>query len=187
MLQRGYKYLAYHPLNYLTACKTCNSIRKKNYFPIAGRRRLRERNPVDLEVELAYLIYPLSDIDTDPEELIEFSAITPRPRAGIDPFNRLRALVTIELFGLDDLNDRKELLIDRFETLEKVYLALKGAREFRADADRLAARNVVAAYKTGRKRHTNCIRHFVIIFYNSPAVAEALYQGAVAYLNSVST
>src|SRR5262249_1945903 len=71
---KGYKSLAYPPLNYVTACKTCNSIRKKNYFPIAGRRRLGGRDPAALGDEQPYLMYPLSDIDVDPEDLIEFSA-----------------------------------------------------------------------------------------------------------------
>jgi hypothetical protein len=184
---KGYKYLAYHPLNYVTACKTCNSVRKKNYFPIAGRRRLGGRDPADLAVERPYLIYPLSDIDTDPERLIEFAAITPRPKAGLAAFDRLRARVTIAFFGLDDLDGRKDLLIDRFETLEKVYLALKGRTGFPTAADRATAAQVVAAYQTGRKRHTNCMKHFVALFNRNPKRAERLFQDAVAYLKSVST
>ena len=35
---RGYYWLAYEPLNYCTACKACNSNRKRDYFPVAGSR-----------------------------------------------------------------------------------------------------------------------------------------------------
>ncbi|AWM36974.1 hypothetical protein GobsT_51460 [Gemmata obscuriglobus] len=184
---KGYKYLAYHPLNYLTACKTCNSIRKKNYFPIAGRRRLGGRAIADLAGEQAYLIYPLSDLDADPEHLIEFIGITPRPKAGLTVFERLRARVTIEFFGLDNVSERKDLLIDRFETLEKVYLALKGRTEFATAADRNRADQVVTAYQTSRRRHTNCIKHFVALFTRHPEQAEQLYQDAVTYLKTVSS
>jgi hypothetical protein len=183
---RGYKYLAYHPLNYVTACKPCNSVRKKNYFPIAGPRRLGGRNPVDLGGEQPYLIYPLSDIDTDPEDLIEFSAITPRPKTGLTGFDRLRALVTIELFGLDNLYERKDLLINRLQTLVLIYFPLKGRTEFKTAADRAEAEAVVTEYQTGQTPHTNCVKHFVALFDKNPATATALYRSAVAYLKSVS-
>lgn len=183
---RGYKYLAYHELNYVTACKTCNSVRKKNYFPVAGRRRLGGKAPADVAPEQAYLIYPLSDVDTKPEKLIEFSAVSPRPKKGLGAFDRLRALVTISLFGLDDLVERKELIQDRLETLQFVYLALKGSDQFKTAADRTMAAGVVAAFQTGRKRHTNCVRNFVAAYKRSPAKAGQLIQDAVAYLKSVS-
>lgn len=35
----GYRSLAYHPQNYAVACKTCNTVVKKSYFPIANRRQ----------------------------------------------------------------------------------------------------------------------------------------------------
>ena len=126
--------MAYHHLNYLTACKNCNSIRKKNYFRIAGKRKRGGRDPADMASEMPYLIYPLSDIDEDPELLIEFVGVYPRPRRGLNGFGQLRARVTIEVFGLDDEDERKDLLIDRIETLETVYLALKGREDFASAA-----------------------------------------------------
>lgn len=44
----GYYLLAYHPLNYLTACKSCNTPLKLNYFPIAGKRGPQAEHPSDL-------------------------------------------------------------------------------------------------------------------------------------------
>src|SRR5262245_10956839 len=41
----GYSQLAYHPLNYAMACKQCNSVLKKNYFPIAGARKFGGNDP----------------------------------------------------------------------------------------------------------------------------------------------
>jgi hypothetical protein len=183
----GYKYLAYHHLNYLTACKNCNSIRKKNYFPIAGRRKRGGRNPADMTSEYPYLVYPLSTVDDDPEQLIEFVGVFPRPKRGLKGFGRLRALVTIAVFGLDDEDGRKDLLIDRIETLEKVYFALKGRQEYASAADRDAAQTVIDRYTSGRFRHTNCMRCFVRVYQRSRAEAERLYQAAIQYLKSVST
>jgi hypothetical protein len=184
--ESGYKYLAYHPLNYVTACKNCNSVRKKNYFPIAGRRKRGSHDPTDMDTEQAYLIYPLSNIDDDPERLIDFYGITPRPRKRLHGFQRLRALVTIDMFGLDDDGRRKDLLIDRILKLETVYLALKGAHDFASSHDRAAARAVVDRYVSGRLPHANCMRCFVEVFTRSRTEAERLYQEAVDYLESVS-
>ena len=186
---KGYKYLAYHPLNYVTACKSCNSVRKKNYFPVAGEWRLGAKDPADraaFDGERPYLIYPLADIDADPETLIAFNHDSPYPRKGLRGFNRLRALVTIELFWLDDLDERKELLKDRFRLLELVYYALRGRTTFRTKADRDEAARVVEGYKTGREPHTNCIKHFVKMYDDNPAKAIELYHDAVAYLKTVS-
>ena len=55
--ENGYRLLAYHPLNYAAACKTCNSICKRDYFPIAGPGRSKSKNPTRMKVEKAYLIY----------------------------------------------------------------------------------------------------------------------------------
>ena len=77
----GYYRLAYHIFNYAAACKPCNSALKKNGFPIAGTYRLEADDLEALKDEEAYLIYPLGDMDEDPEELIEFHGVVPRPIA----------------------------------------------------------------------------------------------------------
>ena len=75
----GYFRLAYHPLNYLTACKTCNSGLKSNYFPIAATRIDGANHPRGLVREQPFLLYPISDLDDDPEDLIGFDGITAIP------------------------------------------------------------------------------------------------------------
>ena len=91
--EAGYRLLAYHPLNYAAACKTCNSSRKRDYFPIAGPRRSDSKTPTRMGAEKAYLLYPLGDLDDDPEELIEFHGLSPQAKASRG-FKRKRALVT---------------------------------------------------------------------------------------------
>jgi len=86
----GYERLAYQPLNYMAACMTCNRILKRSYFPIAGSRRTDASAPADCAAEKAFLIYPLSDIDEDPEELIEFRGLSPEARVS-SGFRRCRS------------------------------------------------------------------------------------------------
>lgn len=63
----GYFLLAYHVLNYVTACKVCNTPLKSNFFPIAGDRGPQSDDPLSLQAEQPYLLYPLGDIDANPE------------------------------------------------------------------------------------------------------------------------
>lgn len=98
--QPGYAWLAYHPLNYAVACKTCNSTLKKNQFPIAGPRGAVGTDPVGLHSELPLLIYPVGDLDEPAEDLLGFVGLSPVPRAD-SGHRRHRALVTIALFQLD--------------------------------------------------------------------------------------
>ena len=122
----GYRLLAYHPWNYVASCKTCNSVLKQSYFPVAGTRDPDARKPAGLrEREQPYLIFPLGDLDDDPEDLITFYGLSPQPRR--NGFDRLRALVTIELLGLDDHRKRKGLLLARARAIEKLYIALDSA------------------------------------------------------------
>jgi hypothetical protein len=77
----GYRLLAYHPFNYATACKRCNSVLKGSLFPIKGRRRTDAKDPATLKSEGAFLIYPIGSIDDDPEDLIEFVGVSPQAKA----------------------------------------------------------------------------------------------------------
>ena len=95
----GYYWLAYQVMNYAAACKKCNTPLKLNYFPVAGRRGPRAAHPRGLRAEQPYLIYPLGDWDTNPEELLGFLGIVPVPRKK-SGFGRQRAEVTIKFFEL---------------------------------------------------------------------------------------
>ena len=68
--QVGYYQLPYHPFNYAIACTRCNSTLKSNYFPIRGPRDVAGSDPTQMYGESALLIYPISDIDEDPGDLI---------------------------------------------------------------------------------------------------------------------
>lgn len=182
----GYRLLAYHPQNYVTACKTCNSVLKRDYFPIAGTRQSGAKDPTRLAGEQAYLIFPLGDFDADPEQLIEFHGFSPQPRRG--GFDRLRALVTIELFQLDNRRKRKELLCDRAEFIEKLYFALKqrdAPASSATEVDR--AKAVIKRLTSKKSRHTNCLRCYARLWDSNNAEARSVYGNIADFLESMST
>lgn len=57
----GYYWLAFHLLNYCTACTKCNSGFKSNYFPVAGPRCQAPDVPTKTlnDRERPFLVYPL--------------------------------------------------------------------------------------------------------------------------------
>lgn len=117
----GYPWLALEPGNYLAACKTCNSARKKNFFPI--RQPLadyaHEPSVSDLGQEQPFVIFPFGDSEaTEPEELITFLGADPipHPDLALGSSDYWRAKVTIEVLGLD----RVDLRTSRLESMVEV-------------------------------------------------------------------
>ncbi|MCA9139524.1 MAG: hypothetical protein KDB00_22275 [Planctomycetales bacterium] len=181
----GYRLLAYNFLNYAAACKTCNSTRKRDYFPIAGStRKCGAKNPARMKTEKAYLIYPISDIDDDPEDLIEFRGLSPQAKLTTG-FGRKRALVTIELFRLDDTDERPYLFKKRAEKIWLLHLCLKQIEEGNA-AERADARRVVDFLTSPQSEHTNCLRCFHKLCQEDPVEAESIAAAALALWTSVS-
>jgi hypothetical protein len=180
----GYRLLAYEPLNYATACKYCNTILKSDRFPIRGARRTSERDPARLRDEGAYLIYPIGEMDDDPEDLIEFAGVIPRPRAS--GAGRLRALVTIAFFQLDDWRKRKSLLLDRAEWIEKLYWALEQGEPGGPPGDVATAHRAVERLTSPRFRHANCLRSFRRLYESDRPAAAALYETIRELLESYS-
>lgn len=180
----GYHLLPYHLFNYAAACKPCNSILKKDHFPIAGTYQLNGDDPAALAAEQNYLIYPIGDLDDDPETLIEFHGTSPLPVAKTG-HPRNRALVTIEFFKLDDPDDRKSLYRDRALVISSLYPLLEKTK-VGTPAKRTAAANRVNSLVKPRLRHLNCARSFQRLFEADPKEAERVYEAAVDFLATVS-
>ncbi len=181
----GYRLLAYNFLNYAAACKTCNSTRKSDYFPIAGpSRKSSSKNPARLRSEKAYLIYPISDLDDDPEDLIEFRALSPQAKQ-VAGFGRKRALVTIELFQLDDPNGRPYLFKTRAKNVWLLHKCLIQIDAGNA-AERAEAQTVVDFLTSPASEHTNCLRSFRRLYGNDPAEAASVAQRAFVLWTSSS-
>lgn len=180
-LPEGYYLLAYHPFNYTTACKKCNSPLKASYFPIAGLRGLQSDDPATLRGEAPFLIYPLGELDEDPEGILTFLGISPVPRASEGP-RRDRARVIIDFFELDR---REELWRERADTIVAVFIALRLLQTGGASERDLATRNI-EWLTSPASRHTNCARAFRSLYETDPARAEEMARAAQAYLNSQS-
>jgi hypothetical protein len=119
-LPGGYYLLSYQYENYITYCKTCNTILKNDGFPIAGaRRHPPSRRVVDHEAEQPLLPFPLGTRGPDPEKLMRFEGVMalPRHRRG---YRAQIAQVTIDFF---DLNGRDNLFQERARVVIGVWLA----------------------------------------------------------------
>jgi hypothetical protein len=181
----GYARLAFHPLNYAMTCKPCNSALKWDYFPIRGVRKSNEADPSRFAAERAYLIYPIGRVDQDPENLIEFYGLSPRPTQ-TKGHGRLRALVTIEFFKLDKGKNRKTLMRGRAELLEKLVFTLRLKAKAGSAAERNQYQQVIDRMTTNSSEHTNCLRSFVRLYESNPAEGERIYEGVKRFLDSVS-
>ncbi len=182
----GYRFLAYHPFNYAVACKPCNSVLKRNFFPVAKPRKTEAKKPPSLAAEQPLLIYPIGSIDADPETLITFVAgVVPQPamRSG---FGRLRALVTIAIFRLGDPIERKVFFQGRAKAIQYLYLNLNAVR---IDPDPMtvaAARKNVARMLRPTEPYANCLRCFHRLFQDSPDEAREVFSGIAEFLDKNS-
>lgn len=169
----GYAQLAYNPFNYAMACKTCNSTLKRDLFPIEGVRDSAGNNPSHMAGENALLIYPIGDIDVDPEDLIEFIGLSPVPKHG-GAFERRRAFVTIEIFKLDDNKKRRPLFKQRAYLLKLLFLELDGLAKTAVPMRRQRHQAAIDALTSSQAPFTNCMRSFVRLYNSDPQRAELI-------------
>jgi hypothetical protein len=177
----GYYLLAFHPWNYVTACKTCNSALKRSYFPVAGARISGGEDPRRMKSEKPFLVYPLGDMDDDPETLITFRGSIPVPRFRSGVRHR-RASVVIDFFRLDI---REELLWERSDRIVSLFMALRMA-EGGSAADRALGERNVALHLSPYSPHTNCARAFRTLYDQDRDEAGEIADLAQAYLDSHS-
>ena len=183
----GYSRLAYSPLNYGIACKVCNSALKRNYFPIEGKRNSAAADPTRLSYEKALLIYPIGDFDDDPEALIEFVGLSPRPKMRSGTFGHRRALVTIELFRLDDQRSKARSLFKyRAVVVRLLHQELTG-RDGAADAAVRKNHEIVISNLTnGSNPFTSCLRSFEKLYKSDPEQARLISEACVEFMRTTS-
>jgi hypothetical protein len=150
---------------------------------LSWKRNGLGEDPRALASELPLLLYPLGDLDDDPEDLLTFLGVTCVAQATAG-FPLHRAQVTIDFFAL---NDREELWRGRAETLRNVYLALavlndpgSGHRAKQVADQRL--REMLSP----QSEHTNCARSFRRLYQQDSQLAGELADKAQAYLDSES-
>jgi hypothetical protein len=182
----GYYLLPYHPENYSSSCKTCNTIYKLDRFPIAGSYHFLGTEPQALLKEAPLLLFPVGNWDVDPEDVIEFHGYMPQVKV-TEPELRNRGLVTIAFFGLDDIDRRSDLFRERAEIIAIMYRFLVDAHDPRARvAERADAQDKIDRWTSAKSRHANCARSFQRLFLQDPAQAKRCYKLADAYWASKS-
>ena len=137
----GYWWLAYELDNYVLSCRTCNSSRKRNKFPLrpgAGRRVTFE-NKANLKREARLLLHPVDDplddwISVD-WELNDSDLVQIGPRSGLTNTQTLQINESLKFFRV---NMDQHLVKERLEVLDQVSEALEN-REF-SKATNLAVR-----------------------------------------------
>lgn len=165
----GYYRLAYHPGNYLTACKVCNTMLKSNYFPIRAARVEGKDTPLEYAAERPFLIYPIQDTNDDPDEddnpenIIAFRGVEALPRHSAGE-KWQRAVVIIDFLKLN----RDDLQTSRAYTLIAVWEAFKNVE--RKDAHSQAVLNLLTSE---RAPHTSCARYFQDLCWLDRNVAAA--------------
>ena len=181
----GYRFLAYHPLNYAAACKVCNSVFKGNLFPVAKKRRTEAKKPPVGGSELPYLIYPIGDDADDPEKLITFAGCVPQPAraAGHD---RFRAQVTINIFQLDDASERRVFYEGRARAISAMFLNLDAVDNRNDAAIVTAARTNVKTMLRDAEPFANCLRCFHRLYEQSPVEAKQVFVNLSTFLDTVS-
>lgn len=152
---KGYYALAYHPFNYAIACTRCNSTLKSNHFPVAGPRNVALTDPSQGWSEQPLLVYPLSDLDDDPEQLITFDGALAQAAAAAGPA-RDRALASIAFFQLnhEDLTQRRARL------LWPLWVLLESRRQAPSEALRELQDDAIALARHASMEFAACTRAF---------------------------
>lgn len=173
----GYYLLAYHPLNYSVACKSCNEGLKKDYYPIEGAYVLDAKSPPPVSAEKPLLIYPLAATGEKPEDLIVFDGASPMPAKSRGYANR-RARVTIAFFKLGDAAEREDLMVERCHLIITLKPLLETVSGNASHVEKAEAQELIEAYTSDRARHANCARCFVKLFRSDQASALVVFQNA---------
>ncbi len=183
---KGYYLLAYHLFNYSASCNPCNSVLKGSYFPVKGNYDLQGNDPNNLKAEMPYLIYPISDFDDDPEDLIYFVGISPVSKK-TSGFEFERAFVTIRFFELDNQANRSNLFLERANIIVALFPQLENLTKNVSQAEKDIAQILINGFTSEKCSHTNCARSFVKLFNTDKAKARQIFQDASKYIASKSS
>jgi len=157
----GYYLLAYDIFNYAASCKICNTTMKGNYFPVAGERDIAGEDVSLLgKKEEPFLIYPLGDIDEDPEDLLTFLGTVPMPKYK-DGYQNLRARITIDLFALDI---REDLIRGRFAAIQLLWHLLEKRHNLQESQDIRDTNEDISIRLSSKTEHANCSRAFYVLY-----------------------
>ena len=171
----GYVGLAFDPLNYAISCKVRNTSYKRDHFPILGTAMsVASSRAARDAIEQPLLLLPFGEDPEDPEALISFEGVFPRPRSSTG----LRGLVLIDFFELDT---RADLVTAR----STIVVLLWPQLGLRANGSAEAAVFVDAVVnERSRFPQVACARAFVSLYALDPASAARWYDLCLRYLVS---
>ena len=101
-------------------------------------------------------------------------------------FDRVRALVTIAFFRLDDPIDRKNLFIERAIILIALFPQLEIIEANVPGPDLDNAKMLVEGFQRMNASHANCARSFVKLFEADKDEARNLFFAASAFFATIS-
>jgi len=116
--------------------------------------------------EDALLIYPMSDIDSDPMQLIAFDGVLAVPRQTVGPDHE-RALTTIWFFQLN----HEDLTTRRAEMIGHLWNALEQRRMATDSGDRQFADDTVRAACSEGGQFSACMSAYCQLYANDRALA----------------
>ena len=161
-----YYLLAYHPRNYVLACRVCNQIYKRDSFPIRGPRASNTKRPRDLDAEQAYLVHPLETRDTNLEDIIGFNGILAKSIADTGSREESRANTMIEIFAL---NERDDLRRERAKAISLIYQAKTTSHP----EDRVV-QAILSRANNRFEEHLNCVQSFLKLWQSDPDYAKQI-------------
>jgi len=167
--KKGYYRLAYHPFNYAIACTRCNSTLKSNYFPVRGKRNVDGGFPTEMMGEDPLLIYPISDIDCDPMDLITFNGVLAVPKHPQGP-DYERALITIRFFQLN----HEDLTVRRAQILASLWLNLESLQRGPAPDIADQYQRAIDRACSPASEFSSCMAAFRDLFADDPLSARSL-------------
>ncbi len=176
---QGYYMLSYHLLNYLAACKPCNSTLKHDHFPIEGvRGPANAEDPHSMVSEKPLFVYPLGDIDHRPTDLITYYGYRalPKRRRG-RKYRRAKAMILAF-----DLN-RETLELGRARQIETMWFALEVIKSSTDPKKIKQAQKTIARLKSRKEAHTGCSRAFHQLWTRDPEKASKVYDLVFRRLN----
>ncbi len=117
--------------------------------------------------------------------MIRFYGVSPQAAAE-HGHDQCRALVTIEIFELDNLDSRKNLLLDRARIILALYPQLEKLADGTAGNEKKKAQDIVDLFTASTSPHTNCARSFKSLFEHDRDEAQSVINGTLQLLISSS-
>jgi hypothetical protein len=181
--ERGYPELAFHPFNYIAACKVCNSPYKSDYFPILGSPNPSSFDPVELNrTEYPVIPMPMGDWGEDPSTFLDFEGFIAVAKSGDIKIKR-RAEAFIDFF---ELNRRADLLVGRASLVLLCFYALQEVKSQVLAKSKADAQSWVEGYCASGGAYSAVATAFVRLYKQQPNLAKDYAKIAMVYINRKS-